>query len=502
MAAQIKQEHIIAQISKPTLVLDDIVVQDTESGAESTGAKDTIEYPVKYSHMQGSATPFIQINDFLYRDADIVNLTITTTGFLPTISVKFLVRSKIPYTAGFPTDGDLMSVFIRSKDDGLKPIRNDYEITSVRVDSSGAENQYDTMEISGILYVPGIKDMRCVSYTGTSLEVLQRIAEDLHLGFATNEVTTKDKQTWINPFRSMQEFITEIAESAWKDEKSFFTCFIDIFYHLNFVNVDPLFSVNPGMEMGISIEDFSQDYDVDSELVKSFQDIVFTNNAQIKYGSFHVKKYEQVNKANQVNRTQGYVKYNHYYDSLLRKKLMFFNDPLTSPNSESSSFIMKGRKATDQRFEKVTHYWMGTMYGENGENQHSKYIYAKTWNFQNMIHLDKLFLNIKLEQANMNLRRYQVIPLLITVEEDNDRRKYNQPSDNTNAITPATENTPNSVSTAISEEDLPWVIEKFYTGNYVTQSIEYVYERGKFTSSVKLLRREWPASPQLTRNQT
>lgn len=499
-ASQIKQQHVIAQISKPTIVLDEIVVQDTENGVVSGGAKDTVDFPTKYSKMQGSATPFIQINNFLYRDSDIMNMVISTSGFLPTVTVKLLMRSKIPYTAGFPTDGDLMSMFVRSKDDSLKPIRNDYEITSVRVESSGTENQYDIMEIAGVLYVPGIKDVRCASYKGNSIDVLQSIASDLGLGFATNEVNTKDFQIWLNPYRSVEDFILEITSSAWKDENSFFTCFIDIFYHLNFVNVDPLFSVKPGLELGISIENFSNDYDMDSELAKDFQKIVFTNNSQAKYGSFHVLKYEQMNKANRVNRNQGYVKYNHYYDSLLQKKLTFFNDPLTSPNSANSSFIMKGRKASDQRFERVTHHWMGTMYGANGENQHSKYIYAKTWNFQNMVHLDKLFLNIKVEQANMNVRRYQVIPLLITVEEDSDRRLYNQPTDNTNSNTPVTQNTPNSESTDLSSDDVPFVIEKFYTGNYVTQSIDYTFERGKFYSSIKLLRREWPASPQLTRN--
>lgn len=502
MAGTIKQQHIVAQISKPTIVLDEIVVQDTEYGNASTGVNNDPEYWLKYSKMQGAVAPLIQINNFLYKDEDISSMTIDTSGFLPTISVRILVRSKIPYTAGFPTDGDLMSIFIRSKDDGLKPIRNDYEITGVRIESSGNENGFDWMDLNGILYVPGIKDMRCLSIKGTSIEVLQRIAEDLKLGFASNEVATKDFQTWINPYRTMQDFIQEIAGAAWKDEKSFFTCFIDVFYHLNFVNVDPLFSIVPGMELGVSIESFSQDYDVDSELVKSFQNILFTNNDMAKYGSFHVKKYEQVNKANRVNRDHGYVRYNHYYDSLLRKKVMFFNDPLTSPDAENSSFIMKGRKASDQRFERVTHAWMGTMYGSNGENQHSKYIYAKTWNFQNLVHLDKLYVDIQLEQANMNLRRYQVIPLLITVEEDNERRKYNQPIDKSNSSTPATTNTPNAESVEVSEEELPFVVERFYTGNYVAQAIEYNYFRGVFHSNVKLIRREWPPSPQLPRNKT
>ena len=500
MAGSVKQEHVIRQISAPSIIIDDMTVADLESGEATSSASNTKDFPIKYSQVQGAGHPLIQINGFLFRDADIQYMKIDTSGFTPTLTLTLLMKSKAMYTAGFPTDGDIVSVFIRSKDDSLKPIRNDYEITSIKTEGERGETRPEYLEISGVLNIHGLKSMQCVAKKGNSIDVLQDFAQDLQLGFATNEISTKDEQTWISPFKTGQEFIQEITQSSWKDEKSFFTSFVDIFYHLNFVNIDPLFSLDPGKEAGVSVESYTEDYDIDSKLIKNSANILFTNHRMARYSSQWINKYLPVNKANAINSTHGYVKFNHYYDALLRKKQVFYSDPITSPDSENKKMIFKGRQSTDERFKRVTHNWMGTIYGNNGENQHSKYVYAKTWNHQNFVHLDKLYLEVELDQINMNLRKYQVIPLLIIVEEDSERRMYNSPNDTTNSTTPTTQGTPNADSTILNEENLPYVVEKFYTGNYVIQNIVYEYEQGRFKQTLKLLRREWPVPPQLPRN--
>lgn len=500
MSSDIKQDHIIRQISAPSIKLDDIAVIDTQSGAPADGVKGTIDYPVKYQNAQGSTHPLIQINNSLFGDTDISSMQIDTSGFLPTISVTIIMRTKILYTSGFPKDGDVLSIFIRSKDDSYKPIRNDYEITSVRVQEENGNQSVGILNISGILYVRGLKNMQCFSKPGTSYEVLKSVAEDLELGFATNEIDTQDAQKWLCAYKTLQSFILDVSDSAWKDEKSFFTSFVDIFYNLNFVNVDPLFSIKPGKELGISVESYSNDHDIDSELIKNSLSILFTNHQLAKYSSQWINKYEQRNKANFINRSQGYVKYNHYYDALLKKKVMFFNDPITTTEEAAKNYVLKGKNSTDERFSRVTHNWMGTSYGGNGENQHSTYLRAKTWNHQNMVHLDKLYLEVELDQINMTIRKYQVVPLLIVVYNDMERRMLNAPNDTTNSETPVTDGTPNSDSNLVKEEELEFVIEKFYSGNYVVQDIFYQYQNGHFTQKLKLLRRVWPPPPQLQRN--
>jgi len=502
----VKQEHIVRQISAPSIKIDELAFEDFESGemnsTDTTNRQNNLAkgYPIKYSKMQGASHPLMKINEFVFQQGDTAYMKIDTSGFLPTITTRLLIKSKSMYTSDFPKDGDILSVFIRSKDDSFKPIRNDYEITSVKVEGERHETTAEWMTVSGVLYVEGLKDMKCFSKHGNSSDVLQEIADTVGLGFATNELTTKDEQTWLSPYKTVQNFIQDVTLASWKDDKSFFTSFVDIFYNLNFVNVDPLFSIEPGREIGISVESYTTDYDIDSELIKKSLSILFTNHTLARYSSQWINKYEQRNQANSVNRTHGYVKYNHYYDGLLRKKFQFFVDPLTSPESANYMYIFKGRNATDQRFGRVTHNWMGAAYGGNGENQHQKYLLAQTWNHQNMVHLDKLYLEVELDQINMTVRKYQVIPLLIIVQEDAVRRMFNNPSDNTNKKTPVTQGTENAKSDELLEEDLPFVVEKFYTGNYVVQDISYIYENGFFKQKLKLIRREWPAPPQLSRN--
>lgn len=479
--------HIIRQLSKPTIVLDELSVQDTEYGTSPRIGDSRGEYPFKFSKMQGLVSPLVQINNVIYRNEEIVHMLIETTNFVPTVNIIIQTRQKVSQSTAFPKDGDIVSVFIRSKDDVLKPIRNDFEITSIEVDALGKELSVDTMRISGVLYIPNFSANICYAHTGTSFDVLKKFAENNGLGFASNELETKDKQTWISPFFTPQNFIADVTNSSWKDSSSFFTSFVDIFYNLNFVNVEPLISIKSGVEQGIGIEHMSTDFDPDSILIKSVHSILLTNHPSIMNGPFWIKRYEQKNLANSINRKYGYIKYSHFYDAFIKEKLTLFNDPLSTPGAEENMYIMKGRnKDNTQRFKRVTHDWLGTIYGQSGENCHSNYLYAKSWNSQNMVHLDKFYLNVELSNINMNLRKYQVIPLVIVIKEDNMRKIANSIENEIDS---------QGNKSSLPSDGIAFTIDKFYTGDYVIKDISYRYSNGQFTQNIKLMRREWPIQP-------
>jgi hypothetical protein len=257
-----------------------------------------------------------------------------------------------------------------------------------------------------------------------------------------------------------------------------------------------MFSAKPGFEKGISIENYSTDYDIDSKLISNLQGIIFTNHNSAQYSQFQIAKYQQVNLANSKNINDGYMKFMHYYDGLLKEKNTLFSDPIVSEGASESQFTFKGRNQDNkQRYLQVTHRWMGTLYGKNGENCHSKYLFSKAWNYQNLVHMDKLYLDMELIGVNMNLRRYQTIPVVITVQDDISRRQVNAPEDPSKSAAPQPDGTPGKTSTSMSEEDVPFVIDKFYTGFYVIDSIDYLYEQGRLKQRMKLLRREWPSPP-------
>jgi len=361
VAENVNQLQIIKQVAKPSILLDEMSVIDTEYGTNQTIGPDN-QGPVKYTKAVAGDMPLVYMNKVYYRGVDIVSMRIYSTDFLPRLDLTLLIRNKVVYSTSFPKDGDIVSIFVRSKDDLLKPIRNDYYITSVRIDSSRNETGYDNMYIAGILYVPGMNSQKCQFNSGKSIDVLHKISQELQIGFATNETDTSDDQTWISPYQKKIDYVKEISNSAWKNEDSFFKTFIDVFYHLNFVNVDPLFSLTPGFELGVDMQTFSSDYDDFMELMKHESNIMLTNSSSAKFSKFRIANYEQKNFANAINFHAGYMKYMHYYDSLLKEKIVFLSDPKTTPGAEKDKYLLRGRNAEDQKDMYVSHDWMGTVY--------------------------------------------------------------------------------------------------------------------------------------------
>ena len=118
----VKQEHIVRQISAPSIKIDELAFEDFESGemnsTDTTNRQNNLAkgYPIKYSKMQGASHPLMKINEFVFQQGDTAYMKIDTSGFLPTITTRLLIKSKSMYTSDFPKDGDILSVFIRSKD--------------------------------------------------------------------------------------------------------------------------------------------------------------------------------------------------------------------------------------------------------------------------------------------------------------------------------------------------------------------------------------------------
>ena len=100
-------------------------------------------------------------------------------------------------------------------------------------------NQENIYTITGSLFIPGLYGDTIKALPKLkSIDALKKIATDLKLGFATNEESTNDEMTWINPNSTVANFIKNITDRAYKNETSFFTSFIDVNYILNFINVD------------------------------------------------------------------------------------------------------------------------------------------------------------------------------------------------------------------------------------------------------------------------
>lgn len=490
------EKQLVRALSEPTIILDDLQSMDVEDGtAEQIGSPSSAP---KYSKQYGAVIPLIQVLGKVFSDSQIKSMIIDSSGPLPNCTATFIVNDKSFYSTFFPKDGDLMTVFIRSKDDIFKPIRNDYEISNIQINAreGGGENSVDTMTITGALRIPGYDAVKCFSKKGTSMGVLMKTAEELKLGFASNETDTADEQVWICPFNKTRDFIENTTLASWKDESSFYTSFIDPYYYLNFVNMEPLFSEKAEIDEALLIDLLSNDYGKDNEQAKQQSKIVLTNWQENSGTPFYILRYSLVNNSASVNLTHGYKRYLSYYDAYTQEPNSVFVDPLTTPESEKKQILLKGRPDEDFYLSQVEKKWMGAQYGEDGENCHGQYNFAKINNFQNNIHMSKMGLRVTLQTINPNLRRMQTVPVVITIMRDPIRKQINEPIDQDQEASNPNTDEPNRTKTALEATETPITLDKTISGFYVISEIQYIFRKGEFRQECLLIRREWPTPPQ------
>jgi hypothetical protein len=489
------EKQLVRTITEPTIILDDIKAFTDEKTADDR--QDNPVSPMKTVKQLGGITPTIQILTKIFAGNDIQEMRIDSSGQLPTCTAVIIINDKSFYSRSFPKDGDLMSIFIRNKDNTFKPIRNDYIITDINIITreGAGENAYETMIVSGELNVPGFHDIKCFSKKGTSFDALVSVASDLKLGFASNDVDTQDSQTWICPYDKPKDFITEVTNSAWKDPESFFHSFIDPFYYLNFVNVEPLFGEETEIEESLMIDLYTNDYGNDSVQGKAVGKTVLTNWDEHSSTPFYILSHSLFNESASINQRYGYKRYITYYDALLKEKELIFVDPKTTDGAERDQILLKGRPRENFYLSQFQANWMGVQYGENGENCHEKYNIAKVQNFQNDVHLNKMGLKVTLQAINANLRRMQSVPVIIVIKRDTTRKMANTPADEDGSAANTNPNNPIEEKPAVDPFDAPFVIDKTVSGYYVIWSMNYVFKAGEFRQELFLVRREWPTPP-------
>lgn len=479
------EKQIVRVLTEPTIVLDDLKFVDTDS-----------KMPEYASKQYGGAFPLMQINNYPIPPDAITNLRISISGDIPTMNATIIVRDKSFYSTSFPKDGDIVTIFIRGKVEPFKPIHNDYEITAVDIYSPAGsrEYDYDTMNISGVLRVPGYDAVKCFSKNGTSMNAVLKVATDLKLGFASNEVDTADHQSWICPFNKVKDFLHETTLASWKDEKSFYTYFIDHYYYLNFVNVEPFYSEKPDIEDAIATLRMSNDYGKDSVMHSGLTKNILSNWDEVSQTQFYLTSHSLINNTSSINLQYGYKCYAQYYDGLLKDEQSLFIDPKTTEGAENTKQLLKGRPRENFYLKQINTKWMGVQYGKDGENCHPKYNYAKVTNFQNNIHLNKMGLRVTIANPNFNLRRMQTIPVVIMVQSDAIRKIVNVPTEEMDG---SIDKNSNNVKTkdAVSANDVPFLPDRTISGFYVVHSIDYVYDSTGFRQECILLRREWDVPP-------
>ena len=495
-----QENSVIRSIIKPEIKLDDIILDDLFTGTSDELGDQKGVKGRQYQKDLGTKYPILTINGYVFKDKEILDFTLDSTGFIPTVRFKVaLVDSAVFKSQSMPKDGDIVSIFIRAKNDAFKPIRNDYLITNINDSGGGIEGRGSNLLIEGELYIKNLRDEIIESFEGTSFDVLKKVAQKVKLGFATNESSTSDSQNWICAGDNLFNFIKHVTDHSWKDEQSFYDCYIDVYYHLNFINVNAQVEGEDKLNAAILDLTAMKDFNSDDNLEEGSQQQtkkLLTDMASVSGTNMYIKSYRVINNSSEISRRYGYRSFVQFFDQKSGKTWDIFVDPIVSEGSADKKILLKGRaypKKADGTAEDDSwltqnkKYWLGVQY----RDVHDKYLYSELWNKRNREELNKMYIEANIERWNPNVYRGEKLPVIIITQDDTMKR--------------VADATPNE--TSIPANETPAVADQFYSGFYMVSGMKIMYSMAPESTNnedppkqlppnlyqiFRLTRREWP----------
>lgn len=478
----------IRTVSNPTIVLQDMI-----SGQKLASTAFNIEYNA--SSYIGRDYPYIKFKDRIIDQEEISSFEIDCTNFLPVLRLKMTMFDRKFLAEYLPKDGDIVSIYMRSQNKVYKPVRNDYLITNVDTNYLDGEGYITEYYITGILNVKNIWIERNTAFKGKSLDVIKKVANELQLGFATNiEGEMDDEMTWICDWKSYKDFLIHIATHSWKNEKTFYKIYIDIYYYVNFVEVEKQLDLTKEFDESLTILEKFGTFQQGNPItpmeeqpnfkspisLTNFETLVNTNNGIISY--------ELVNTSSQISYSEGYGKKIYYYDHYLKNitdlNQINFN-PLYTEGTEASKIRLRGLKDEDIEKRHLKNSWYGIQYSLPQGNVHKHFAQAYYQNKVNSIELDKMYLNVETYTWNPSIIKTERLPLLIY-----EKGVYNQMN---SFMSPEEKNIAKEEVALEYNSGRKTTLNRFFSGFYIVDGfiLKYNPENGRNNCEYKLTRREW-----------
>lgn len=490
--ASINVNKSILQITKPSIVLDELSTINTSYGEGDQSLQDS-ESNNTQKRSYGFDKPLIKINNVFI--SGIQSFTLNLSGFIPKLIFKFQsIDERFIYTS-YPKDGDIISLYIRATGEEYKPIRMDFIITEVisqfstnlnnDVDSQSSTGRYNQFTIKGETRIPKLYRHVCKAIRGTSYDALLQISNDLGLGFTSNEKKTSDEMTWISPNLDYSNFIKNVSLSSWLSDEDYFDCWIDQYYNLNFVNMKKQFDEKN------ELESLKIPYGVDEnrsiiggvDPIEGDFPLFFSNSSFYrKYPTF-ITSFSVDHNAGRINNDLGYFQNIQFYDSQLKSdkpKNKFVNyiiESITNKGTGTRTVVNKGRLGENLYREEIKKTYIGTVYHEN---VHQNIQQALVQNILNKNDNYKILLKIKNRYWTPFVYRGQNIIVNIvhedstTVAADSKLRINKDSNDNTVKNPEARKS------------------NLFLSGNYVILGIEISYKKSEGIYQTLILgKKEW-----------
>lgn len=495
--AEFNIRKAILQYRNPDILLDELAALDSSSQEGDTDINDEKVNNIQKKYT-GLAEPLIKINSTTITGLTYFKLDLT--GFKPTIVFRFnTIDERFIYTS-YPKDGDIVSIYIRPLGELFKPIRMDFTINEVISPYSKGKNffsdegreggKFQAYTIFAEVRIPKLHKHISKSFKGTSYEALLKVAEDLGLGFASNEAKTRDGMNWIAPNVDYETLIKQIVNGSWLDEEDYFDCWIDQYYNINLVNLRKQFD-----EKNATVDTIRMAYgaDIYPDLFGGIQakevefPVMFTNSLQYQSSPLFIKAISLENNTGQISSDLGYFQNLQFYDDKLKSdkpknKYVEYNiETVTNKIIGSRSIINKGRIGENIYKEEVKNTYTGTLYLDN---IHENFHHAQVQNIINKDDSYKMILKVKNRLWTPFIYRGQNFPVQIVHEGSGTAQ-----ADSKNTVK-------SGVGTSLVEPEGTKTPNAFLSGNYVVLgfNIEYTNHEGMY-QTVLLGKKEWAMNP-------
>ena len=466
----------IKEIIKPKVQLIDLTLMN---GMVTVG-----DESVPPQAIHGNFYPLILVNLKLIEPDDIISMVIDSNGDIPILRLSIKVSSHELTGIGFIYDSEIVSVFMRSSDDSIKPIRNDFEILNAYYDIPNTQElgKY-TLNIVGRLRLPYFYEEIQLYRKDTSYNVMKWLSSELGMGFASNVDNTEDFMGWINN-SSVGTFIKNITKNSWKGSSSFFKSFVDNYYHINFIDVNKQLTLknfkNPSL--------LSSDYYINNKSGDIFNELVenscLTNYPEFNTRNIYIDKYDIINNSTLISNKKGYYNDVDFYDYTVKSRFknlvdnneisaLYDNDIVDNKNH----FPLRGNYKEKNIFKKSKNIWLDYQFSLPDGNVHKNYFMSEYHNDLNNKELEKLKLEITLPNINHNLYKYQKINVALFFYLNQKKavlEKMQYSNKNLN-----------------SEYQI--TLNSTLSGEYIISGIMYYYNKSslKISQKLQLIRREW-----------
>lgn len=271
-------------IKKPSIEIDNIDSRDS----------------VRIEYKSGQSSPMIFFGGIYYMDADVMSFKLSYGDtLLPSVKVTLFDKASVINADNFDTtDSETFDVYIRANVNDYLPVSATFLVTSLRKEGN---NKY---VLKGNLFVPSFNTEFIKHYDGSSFDVCKKIAEELGLGFGANVDSSDDEQVWMRLAKSAEDFLEEVRDHAWVNDKSSVRVWIDPYYVLNYFDIGEAYATDKTEfdKVGTANKTPSLDADKESKL----QELVFTNDP-IKNGTeMFIQSYSPFDRRGLIERQIGF----------------------------------------------------------------------------------------------------------------------------------------------------------------------------------------------------